>query len=124
MNEKDPLTGAVIGAAIEVHRVLGPGLLESVYGKCLCHELGFRGIPYDWQVELPIGYKGLQLERSLRIDILVAERLILELKSVEAIAPVHEAQLLTYLKLSGRHVGLLLNFNVAVMKDGIKRMVL
>jgi GxxExxY protein len=124
MNEKDPLTGAVIGAAIEVHRVLAPGLLESVYGKCLCHEFGLRGIPYEWQVDLPIVYKALHLERSLRIDILVADRLILELKSVEAIAPVHEAQLLTYLKLSGRHVGLLLNFNVAVLRDGIKRMVL
>lgn len=124
MNEKDPLTGAVIGAAIEVHRVLGPGLLESVYGRCLCHELELRGIPFGWQVELPVVYKGLHLERSLRIDILVAERLVLELKSVEAIAPVHEAQLLTYLKLSGLHTGLLLNFNVPVLRDGIRRMVL
>jgi len=123
MGERDSLTHAVIGAAIEVHRVLGPGLLESVYEECLCHELGLRGIPFQRQAPLPVVYKDLKMEHGFRIDILIPGQLIIEIKAVEAIAPVHEAQLLTYLRLSGIHVGLLLNFYVAVLKDGIKRMV-
>ena len=124
MDERDPLTGVIIGAAIEVHRVLGPGLLESVYERCLSHELEIRGLGNQRQVPLPVVYKGIHLEEGYRIDILVDRKIIVEIKAVDAIAPVHEAQLLTYLRLSGLHVGLLLNFHVALMKDGIKRMVL
>jgi GxxExxY protein len=119
--ERDQLSAAVIGAAIEVHRFLGPGLLESVYEKCLCHELNLRGISFRRQVELPIIYKDLFLERSLFVDILVADQLILDLKSVDALTPLFEAQLLTYLKLSGKQRGLLINFNVTLLKDGLKR---
>src|SRR5262245_36652049 len=124
MNERDPLTQSIIGATIEVHRVLGPGLLESVYERCLSHELEMRGVENQRQVPLPVVYKGIHLEEGYRIDILVARRVIIEIKAVDSLAPVHEAQLLTYLRLSGLHVGLLLNFHVAFMKDGIKRMVL
>jgi len=124
VDERDPLTGVIIGAAIEVHRVLGPGLLESVYERCLSHELEIRGLGNQRQVPLPVVYKGIHLEEGYRIDILVDRKIIVEIKAVDAIAPVHEAQLLTYLRLSGLHVGLLLNFHVALMKDGIKRMVL
>ena len=123
MDERDPLTADVIGAAIEVHRELGPGLLESVYEVCLCQELTARGIEHQRQVLLPITYKGHRLDADLRIDILLPGRLILEVKAVEKILPVHEAQLLTYLRLTGVHVGLLLNFNVPVLKSGIKRLV-
>ena len=121
--EKDPLTAAVIGAAIEVHRLLGPGLLESVYQKCLCHELKLREFAFEPQVKLPIVYKGMELDAEFVMDILVPGRLVVELKAVERMHPVHEAQLITYLKLSGIHVGLLINFNVPVLKDGIKRLV-
>jgi GxxExxY protein len=124
MDEKDPLTHAIIGAAIEVHRVLGPGLLESVYERCLSRELELRGIVNERQVLLPVVYKGIHLEEGYRIDILVERKVVVEVKAVDAIAPVHEAQLLTYLRLSNIHVGLLLNFHVALIKDGIKRMVL
>jgi GxxExxY protein len=124
MHEKDQLSHAVIGAAIEVHRHPGPGLLESVYDRCLRRELELRDIPFRKQVELPVVYKDIELDKSLVIDILVAEQLVLELKAVERIEPVHEAQLLTYLRLSNLHVGLLMNFNVPVLRDGIKRMVL
>jgi GxxExxY protein len=124
MDEKDPLTHAIIGAAIEVHRVLGPGLLESVYERCLSRELELRGMVNERQVPLPVVYKGIHLEDGYRIDILVERKVVVEVKAIDAIAPVHEAQLLTYLRLSGLHVGLLLNFHVALMKDGIKRMVL
>ena len=120
----DPLTGAVIGAAIEVHRILGPGLLESVYHRSLCHELDLRGIPYRDLVKLPVRYKGLDLGDDLVLDILVDERLILELKAVERLEGVHKAQLLTYLRLSGVRLGLLINFNVRFLKDGIKRRIL
>ncbi len=120
----DPLTGAVIGAAIEVHRHLGPGLLESVYRRCLCHELALRGIPFRAHVKLPIHYKGLKLGDDLEIDIIVDDRLVLELKSVEKIIGVHEAQLLTYLRLSEIKLGLLLYFNVRFLKDGIMRRIL
>jgi GxxExxY protein len=106
-----------------VHRELGPGLLESVYEVCLCRELALKGIAYQRQAPLPIVYKGERLDADLRIDILLPGKLILELKAVEKILPVHEAQLMTYLRLTGIHVGLLLNFNVPVLKNGIKRLV-
>ncbi|MFO0805747.1 MAG: GxxExxY protein [Gemmataceae bacterium] len=123
-NESDPLTGAVIGAAIEVHRLMGPGLLESVYQLCLCHELELRGIPFRSMVKLPVHYKGLALGDDLIVDIIVEDLLILELKSVERILGVHEAQLLTYLRLSGIRLGLLMNCNVKYLKDGIHRRIL
>jgi GxxExxY protein len=117
------LSKLVIGAAIEVHRALGPGLLESAYETCLCRELTLREIPFAKQVPLPVHYKGVELDCSYKIDIKVADLVILELKSVEAIDPIHEAQLLTYLRLSNLWLGLLINFNVLVLKDGIKRLV-
>ena len=117
-------TIAVFGAAIEVHRCLGPGLLESVYEECLCHELKLRGIEFVRQAPLPVVYKDLKLEHGYRIDILISGKLVIEVKAVDAIAPVHEAQLLTYLKLSGVRTGLILNFYVPVLKDGIKRLVM
>jgi GxxExxY protein len=110
--------------AISVHSTLGPGLREDIYEKCLKHELSLRGLKVETQVLLPIEYKGLVLEGGLRLDILVEGTVIVELKVIEAILPVHESQLLTYLKLSGKRVGLILNFNSALMKDGIKRMAL
>jgi GxxExxY protein len=122
LNEK--LTEDVIGAAIEVHRALGPGLLESAYEECLCHELELRGYSYQRQVPLPVVYKGVKLDCGYKLDIVVEGGLVLELKAVEQLAPVHEAQLLTYLKLSGNRVGLLINFHVPVLKDGIRRRVL
>lgn len=117
------LTGAVIGAAIEVHKTLGPGLLESIYEQCLCHELGLRKISYQRQEPLPVQYKGIKLDCGYRMDVLVEDQIILELKACESIEPIHKAQLLTYLKLSDLNIGLLLNFNVPVMKEGIVRMV-
>lgn len=119
--QRDPLSDAVIGAAIEVHRALGPGLLESTYETCLCYELGQRQIVFQRQLELPVHYKGIQLDCGYRMDILVESQLILELKAAEQLLPVHEAQLLTYLKLTGLHTGLLLNFNVSTLKNGIRR---
>lgn len=119
--EYEKLTERVLGAATEVHRELGPGLLESTYEKCLVHELRLHGIDAERQVSQPIEYKGLFLDEGYRIDILVEKRLILELKVVESVAPLHLAQLLTYLKLSKLPLGYLLNFNVPMMKDGIKR---
>ena len=118
------LTGQVIGAAIEVHKILGPGLLESAYEECLCHELELRGIPYERQSELPIEYKGVKLDCGYRLDVVVSSQLILELKACERLEPIHEAQLLTYLKLTGIKLGLLINFNVPVLKQGIKRLAL
>jgi len=115
------LTGEIIGAAIEVHKTLGPGLLESAYEECLCHEFSLRNISYERQKELPIEYKGANLDCGYRLDVVVDGRLILELKACENLEPIHEAQLLTYLKLTGIKVGLLINFNVPVLKDGIKR---
>jgi GxxExxY protein len=122
--EGDRLTGSVIGAAIEVHRLMGPGLLESVYQRCLCHELELRGISFRSMVKLPVHYKGLNLGDDLIVDVIVENHLILELKSVERILGVHEAQLLTYLRLSGIKLGLLMNFNVKYLKDGIHRRIL
>lgn len=124
MIDRDPLTEQIIGAAIEVHRLLGPGLLESVYQKCLCHELRLRGIENLPQVEMPIIYKNQKLDRNFFMDIVIPQRRVIELKAVEKLLPIHEAQLLTYLKLSGIRLGLLLNFNVKVLKDGIKRLIL
>jgi GxxExxY protein len=121
--EINDLTGEVIGAAIEVHKALGPGLLESTYEERLCIELGLRNVPYERQKEIPIEYKGVDLGYAYRLDIVVPNELIVELKACESLEPIHEAQLLTYLKLSGIKVGLLINFNVPVLKDGVKRLV-
>jgi len=115
------LTRQVIGAAIEVHRHLGPGLLESIYDECLASELRDRNIRFARQVGIPIVYKGRQLDGSYQIDFIVEDAVVLEIKAVTKILPVHEAQLLTYMKLSGLRLGLLLNFNAAVLKDGICR---
>ena len=115
------LTHTIIGAAIEVHRQLGPGLLESAYEECLARELTVRGLGYQRQKAVPIVYKEVKLEGGYRMDILVEDRIVLELKSVEALNPVHEATILTYLRLSGRSLGLLINFIVAILKDGIRR---
>jgi GxxExxY protein len=125
VDEQDPLTQAVIGAAIEVHREMGPGLLESVYLKCLIHELRLRNIDFQPQVRLPIVYKGQMIDGDdLVMDVYFPGRLVVELKAVEKLVPIHEAQLLTYLRLSNTHTGLLINFNVRLLKDGLKRMVL
>ncbi len=114
----------VIGAAIEVHKLLGPGLLESVYETCLCREFDLLGISYERQVALPLEYKGLKLGDGYRIDLLADRRLVLEIKSVQELLPIHEAQLMTYLRLSGLKIGLLINFNVPLLRDGLKRRVL
>ncbi len=118
------LTREIIGAAIEVHRHLGPGLLESAYQQCLAKELQLRGIPYQSEWPLPLEYKGLRVNCGYRVDFLVADSVVIETKAVEAIAPVHEAQLLTYMRLGGWKVGLLINFNVLALKTGIRRKVL
>ncbi len=125
MDERDTLTESVIGAAIEVHREMGPGLLESVYQKCMVRELGLRKIDCQPGARLPLLYKGVIIDDDeLVMDIFFPDRLVVELKAVEKIIPVHEAQLLTYLRLSKTHTGLLINFNVRLLKDGLKRMVL
>jgi len=121
---EEELTGAIIGAAIEVHKQLGPGLLESAYEECLCRELKLRGVVFERQKPLPLEYKGIRLDCGYRLDLLVEGRVIMEIKSVEALAPIHEAQMLTYLRLAAVKVGLLINFNTPVLKDGIKRFVL
>lgn len=123
MEERDPLTEMVIGAAIEVHREMGPGLLEAVYQACLEHELRLREIPFQKQVRLPIVYKGTVVADELVMDVYFPGKLVVELKAVDKLNSVHEAQLLTYLRLSKTHVGLLINFNVRFLKDGLKRMV-
>jgi GxxExxY protein len=125
--EKDranELSNQIIGAAIEVHRHLGPGLLESVYESCLRHELSLRSIPFEHQKRIDLVYKGLTVEASLRLDLLVGGLVIVDLKAVDKLIPVHEAQLLSYLRLSKVWLGLLMNFNVPVLKNGIKRLVL
>lgn len=111
----------VIGAAIEVHRNTGPGLMESVYEECLCYELSQLGLTFERQVELPVGYKGIKLKCGFRMDMVVEDAVVLELKTVDQLLPIHSAQLLTYLKLSGKKVGLLINFNETVLKNGLKR---
>jgi len=123
MNDINQITGQIVDAAMKVHSALGLGLLESAYQGCLLHELRSRGLTVQAQVVLPVVYDGIQIEVGYRIDLLVEDCVIIEVKSVDKLAPIHEAQLLTYLKLSGIQVGLLLNFNVVHMKDGIKRMV-
>jgi GxxExxY protein len=120
----DRLTEEVISAAIEVHRALGPGLLESAYRICLCHELRLREFTVETERPLPVHYKGVALDCGYKLDLLVENKVVVELKTVDKIHPVHEAQLLTYLRLGGWQVGLILNFNVSVLRDGIKRRVL
>jgi GxxExxY protein len=120
---EEKLTREIIGAAIEVHRELGPRLLESSYEVCLSRELELRGISFEFEKPLPLEYKGVRLDCGYRLDLLVAGVVIVEVKSVEALAPIHEAELLTYLKLTGVKVGLLINFNVVVLKAGLRRLV-
>jgi GxxExxY protein len=122
--ELNQCTERIIGAAIEVHKALGPGLLESAYEECLCRELAVRSIPFERQRPLPVEYKGTRLDCGYRLDLLVEGSVVVEIKSVSSIEPVHEAQLLTYLKLGGWRLGLLINFNVPVLKDGIRRRIL
>lgn len=117
------LTEVVIGCAIEVHRALGPGLLESAYEECLCYELSCKNVRFDRQKSLPLCYKEVQLEAGYRLDLLVDNRLVVELKCVEKILPVHEAQLMTYLRLAKVKTGLIINFFTPVLKDGIRRIV-
>ena len=119
----DHLTDSVIGSAIEVHRALGPGLLESAYEMCLCRELDLRQISFERQKPIPIAYKGIKLDCGYRADLVVDGRLLIEIKSVDAIAAIHEAQLLGYLKLGRWQIGLLINFNVELLKSGIRRRV-
>jgi len=121
--EENRITEAIIGAAIEVHRQLGPGLFEKTYQACLEYELTARRVTFEHEKHLPIMYKGVRLDDAYRIDLLVENKVIVEVKSVSALAPVHEAQLLTYLKLTGMRIGLLFNFNMPLLKDGIKRLV-
>lgn len=122
--ELNKTTEQIIGAAIEVHKVLGPGLLESAYEECLCRELGLRGIQFERQRPLPVEYKGVKLDCGYRLDFLVENAVVVEIKSVSGIEPIHEAQLLTYLRLGGWKLGLLINFNVPVLKDGIRRRII
>ena len=118
------LTYEMIGSAIEVHKSLGPGLLESTYRECLCRELSLRGISFRRECGVPLRYKGIRLDCGYRVDLLVADLVVVEIKAIEALAPVHDAQLLTYLRVGGWKLGLLINFNVAVLKDGIRRRIL
>ena len=120
---RDTLTEKIIGAAIEVHRILGPGLLEAIYEECLARELELRGLIFERQKPLPIEYKGQRVAADLKIDLWVEQQVIIELKAVEELLPVHEAQLLTYLRLSHTPVGLLINFHVPLLKEGVKRLV-
>lgn len=122
--EFDELSKRVIGCALEVHKHLGPGLLESTYEQCMAHELSLAGIAFKIQPALPVEYKGLKLDCGYRIDLLIEEKLIVELKSVAELLPIHQAQLLTYMKLARIPIGLLINFNVTRLKDGLRRFVL
>lgn len=124
LEEMNKITGIVVDAAMDVHSALGPGLLESVYEQCLAHELELRGLKVERQVAIPVVYKKAELEVGFRIDLLVQDCLIIELKAVETVLPIHEAQVFTYLRLTDSRVGLLLNFNVVSMKNGIKRIIL
>ena len=117
------LTDQIIGCAIEVHRHLGPGLLESAYEECLCYELSQIGLRFERQVHLPLSYKGIKLECGHKLDLVVEDSIVVELKSIEGLTPLHHAQLLTYLKSSNKRVGLLINFNVPILKNGLKRIV-
>jgi GxxExxY protein len=122
-DELNHLSSRVIGACIEVHRSLGPGLLESAYRQCLCHELSLMGLGFECEKSLPLVYKEVKLDCGYRLDLIVEQQIIVELKTVDALLPIHQAQLLTYLKLTGLHLGLLVNFNVPVLKHGVKRIV-
>lgn len=122
--EINDLSKQIIGAAIEVHKALGPGLLESTYEECLCRELELRNVGFERQLDLPVKYKGVALDCGYRLDLLVSGIVVVEIKSVEALLPIHSAQLLTYLKLGGWSLGLLINFNLPVLKNGIKRIAL
>jgi GxxExxY protein len=119
----DELTRVVIAACIEVHRHLGPGLLESAYERCVCHELTLRGIRFERQRSIPLTYKGLQLDCGYRADVIIEESLLLEIKAVDHLLPVHQAQVITHLKLTGLTTGLLVNFHVSVLKDGVRRLI-
>jgi GxxExxY protein len=122
--QRSPLVDSILQAAIEVHRALGPGLLESAYEQCLAHELTVRNIPFQLQVPLPVEYKGVRIDCGYRIDLIIAGEVLVELKSVEQLTPIHEAQILTYLKLSRLRRGLLLNFNVRLLKNGLRSFLL
>ncbi len=124
LSDLNRITGEVIGAAIEVHRQLGPGFLESSYRECLCRELLLRSIPFEREKPLPLEYKGIHLGCGYRLDLLVADSVVVEVKAIEALAPIPEAQLLTYLRIGGWRLGLLINFNVPVFKNGIRRRIL
>ena len=123
MNNNE-ISGAVVDAAMKVHTALGPGLLESAYAVCLTHELAKRGLRVHCEVPLPVVYDGVRLEAAYRLDMLVEDTVIVELKAVEALAPIHQTQLISYLKLSGKKIGLLINFHSLHLKDGIKRFVI
>jgi GxxExxY protein len=121
--EFDALSNRVIGLMLEVHRELGPGLLESAYQTCVAHELKLAGIPFEKEVPLPVRYKGLALDCAYRMDLVADRSLVIEIKSVDSLLPIHEAQLLTYLRLAGIKTGLLVNFNVPLLRQGLKRLV-
>ena len=121
--QENDITRKIIGAAIEVHKKLGPGLLESAYEECLCCEIQLRGIEFKRQVPLSLNYKGIVLDCGYRLDLLVEDKVIVELKSIEGLEPIHEAQMLTYLKLRNAWLGLIINFNVIMLKDGVRRLV-
>ena len=124
MNNLNELTDAIIGAAIEVHRTLGPGLLESTYEMCLCRELAIRGIRFERQVPISMDYKGVKLDCGYRADIVAEGMVLVEIKAIDSLLPIHDAQLLSYLKLGGWKIGLLINFNVELLKNGLRRRVL
>ena len=120
----EELTHEILAAATDVHRALGPGLLESAYEECLCHEFSLRGLAFERQLPLPVVYKGVKLDCGYRLDLVVEDKVVLELKAVAEVSRLHKAQLLTYLRLSGKKVGFLINFNTPLLKDGVTRMVL
>jgi len=124
MLQEEELTETLIACAVEVHKHLGPGLLESAYEECYCHELKLHNVPVVRQKALPLEYKGIKLDCGYRMDVVAADKVVVEIKCVEKILPIHEAQLLTYLKLSGFKVGLILNFHTRLIKEGIRRLVL
>jgi GxxExxY protein len=124
MTDLNAFTDAVIGTAMEVHRTFGPGLLESTYEMCLCRELDIRGIPFDRQVPIPVEYKGVKLDCGYRADIVVDGRILVEIKAIDSLLSVHDAQLPTYLRLGGWKIGLLINFNVELLKHGLRGRVL
>lgn len=124
MTDVEQLAKQIVDAGFHVHQTLGPGLLESAYEECMAHELTSRGIAFRRQLALPISYKGLQLEAGYRLDLLVAQRIVVEIKAVEAVLPIHVAQVMTYLKLSNLRLGFLMNFNVRLFKQGVRRLAL